>query len=121
MPQIAIAAAVMAAAAAAKHYAVDKPAAEKKLKLAAKTQEFSPWTGLKADMTGTDSSAVGDIMNGAISGAAMGAGAQTGGATGGAMSGMFSQSSAPELGSSSGAYGSLNDARWKNSLGEYKY
>lgn len=71
MPQIAIAAAVMAATAAAKHYAVDKPEADKQATLAAKTQEFSPWTGLKAQPF-QHVNIGNDLISGATTGAQMG-------------------------------------------------
>lgn len=54
-----------------KHFAVDKPKADKDRTLAAKTQELSPYTGLKAQPV-EDPNLFGGLMSGAAAGAQFG-------------------------------------------------
>lgn len=65
--------AIAAAAGLAKDQLVDKPADARKRKLAAETQRYSPWTGLKADPV-NDSNTLGTMMTAGATGAQIGAG-----------------------------------------------
>lgn len=65
--------AIAAALALAKDQLVDKPADKRKRELAAKTQQYSPWTGNKAD-TLNDSNTLGSMMQYGTTGAMIGQG-----------------------------------------------
>ena len=63
--------AAMAAAGALKGELIDKPKANKQRELAASTQQYSPWTGLKANPV-QEADTLGNMISGAGAGAQMG-------------------------------------------------
>ena len=65
--------AIAAALALAKDKLVDQPAADRKRKLAAATERFSPWTGLHAQPV-DDPNALGSMMSAGATGAMIGQG-----------------------------------------------
>jgi hypothetical protein len=67
-----------------KSEAIDRPAANRQRKLAAETQKYSPWTGLKAEEV-KEPNAMGDMLTFGATGAQLGAGLQNAEASKGLM------------------------------------
>lgn len=74
MPIIALA--IGAGLGAVKHVAVDQPAYGRQKKLAAETQRFSPWTGLKSEAP-QEPNMLGSMMQFGATGASLGANIQS--------------------------------------------
>lgn len=55
-----------------KQQIIDKPKQDKERMLAAETARFSPWTGMKPQAVGPDSSPLEGAVGGGLAGAAMG-------------------------------------------------
>lgn len=57
-----------------KHFLIDKPAADRKRKVAAEQTRWSPWTGMGVGDPGESPNLMGSLMQGGLSGASLGQG-----------------------------------------------
>lgn len=63
-----------------KHFLIDKPAADRKRKVAAEQTRWSPWTGMGLGDPGEEPNLMANVMQGGLSGASFGQGMQNSGA-----------------------------------------